>query len=153
MAMPKYYKDKLFTEEERNTMWINNLNRGVLWIYGEKVKANDWKTIDNLRNYWQKYGREVMGDDPIAWDKAKARRAEERQRRFIAERRRKAEKFGTQTLIEELPLQAEFAMQEKEFDVGTTGINAMKDFMIKHSHLLGCKTKEHFETLGIIETL
>lgn len=153
MAMPKYYKDKLFTEKERNTMWINNLNRGVLWIYGEKVKANDWKTIDNLRSYWQKYGREVMGDDPIAWDKAKARRAEERQRRFIAERRRKAEKFGTQTLIEELPLQAEFAMKEKEFDVGTTGINAMKDFMIKHSHLLGCKTKEHFETLGIIETL
>ena len=115
MAMPKYYKDKLFTEKERNEMWINNLNRGILWIYGEKVKANDWKTIDNLRKYWQNFGRTIMGDDPIAWDKAKARRAEEKQRKAIAEARRKAEKFSTQTLTIELPLQAEFAMQEKEF--------------------------------------
>ena len=36
MAMPKYYKNKIFTERERERMWINNLNRGLLWIYGEK---------------------------------------------------------------------------------------------------------------------
>ena len=56
MAMPKYYKNKLFTDKEREKMWINNLNRGLLWIFGEKVKANDWKTIDNLRRYWQRCG-------------------------------------------------------------------------------------------------
>ena len=56
---PKYYKNKIFTEKEREKMWINNLNRGLLWIYGERVKADDWETIDNLREYWQKYGREV----------------------------------------------------------------------------------------------
>ena len=39
MAMPKYYKNKIFTDKEREKMWINNLNRGLLWIYGEKVKA------------------------------------------------------------------------------------------------------------------
>ena len=59
--MPKYYKNKIFTEKEKETMWINNLNRGLLWIYGEKVKADDWKTINNLRKYWQKYGREGNG--------------------------------------------------------------------------------------------
>ena len=52
-------------------MWINNLNRGILWICGEKVKADDWETIDNLREYWQNYGKTVMGDNPIAWEKAK----------------------------------------------------------------------------------
>ena len=85
MAMPKYYKNKIFTEKEREKMWINNLNRGLLWIYGEKVKADDWYTIDNLRKYWQKYGREVMGDNPIAWNAMKTRRKEEKQRRAIAE--------------------------------------------------------------------
>ena len=39
MAMPKYFKNKLFTDKEREKMWLNNLNRGILWIYGEKVKA------------------------------------------------------------------------------------------------------------------
>ena len=111
MAMPKYYKDKIFSEKEKEVMWINNLDRGLLWVYGEKVKANDWKTIDNLRRYWQKYGRDVMGDDPIAWNAMKERRKEEKQRRAIAEARKHAEKFRTENLTE-LPSQADFPMQE-----------------------------------------
>lgn len=146
MAMPKYYKDKLFTEKERNEMWINNLNRGILWIYGEKVEANDWRSIDNLRTYWQKFGRNIMGDDPIAWDKAKTRRAEERQRRAIAKERRKAGKSGTQTLTIELPSQAEFAMQEKEFEVGYIGIKAREQFICVHSYRWSKKCKFYFDS-------
>lgn len=118
MAMPKYYKNKIFTDKEREKMWINNLNRGLLWIFGEKVKANDWKTIDNLREYWQKYGREVMGDDPIAWNAMKERRKEEKQRKAIAEAKKLAEKFSTENLIE-LPSQADFPMQRtgKKFNI------------------------------------
>ena len=115
MAMPKYYKNKIFTDKEREKMWTNNLNRGLLWIFGEKVKANDWKTIDNLRGYWQKYGREVMGDDPIAWNAMKERRKEEKQRKAIAEAKKLAEKFGTEILAE-APLQDEFPMEEKDWD-------------------------------------
>ena len=111
MAMPKYYKDKIFTDEEKEVMWINNLNRGILWIYGEKVKANDFPTIRNLRKYWQDYGINIMGDNPQAWNEAKVRRLEEKQRRYIAEAKKKAEKFGTEILTE-LPSQAEFPMQE-----------------------------------------
>ena len=112
MAMPKYYKNKIFTEKEKEVMWINNLNRGLLWIYGEKVKANDFQTIKNLRKYWQDYGVNVMGDNPQAWDEAKTRRREEKQRRYIAEAKKKAEKFSTEILTE-LPLQAEFPMQKE----------------------------------------
>ena len=130
-------------------MWINNLNRGILWIYGEKVKANDWRTIDNLRQYWQNFGRTIMGDNPIAWEQAKTRRAEERQRKAIAEERRKAEKFSTQILTK-LPSQAEFARQEKEFEIGYIGQMAYNVFLTKHSCILECATKEHFETLGVI---
>ena len=116
-GMPKYYKNKIFTEKEREKMWINNLNRGLLWVYGEKVKADDWRTIDNLREYWQRYGREVMGDNPIAWNAMKERRKEEKQRRAIAEAKKQAEKFSTENLIE-LPLQADFPMQENKTEWG-----------------------------------
>ena len=115
MAMPRYFKNKLFTDKERERMWINNLNRGLLWIYGEKVKANDWRTIDNLRRYWQKFGRDVMGDDPIAWNAMKERRKEEKQRRAIAEAKKLAEKFGTEILAE-APLQDEFPRQINDWD-------------------------------------
>ena len=148
MAMPRYYKNKIFTEKEREKMWINNLNRGLLWIYGEKVKADDWKTINNLREYWQKYGREVMGDNPIAWNAMKERRKEEKQRKAIAKAKKLAEKFSTQTLNKEnLPLQAEFAMQEKEFEEGYISTKAYEIFMNKHARLIECTTAEQLEAL------
>lgn len=149
MAMPKYYKNKIFTENEREKMWINNLNRGLLWIYGEKVKADDWKTIDNLREYWQNYGREVMGDNPIAWNAMKERRKEEKQRRAVAIAKKQAEKFSTENLIE-LPLQADFPMQEK----GTKWENAVNQYIKDNTwaflRVRRCTTWEHYETMGAI---
>ena len=145
MAMPKYYKNKLFTDEEREKMWTNNLNRGVLWIYGEKVKANDWKTIDNLRRYWQNYGINVMGDNPIAWNAAKERRKEEKQRKAIAEAKKLAEKFSTEILTE-LPSQAEFPMETKDWDRGVYEYWAQNQkYMIeKHKRLLSISEYEPY---------
>ena len=138
MAMPKYYKNKIFTEKERERMWINNLNRGLLWIFGEKVKADDWETIDNLRRYWQRYGRTVMGDDPIAWNAMKERRKEEKQRKAVAEAKKIAEKFSTKILTK-LPSQAEFSMQEKDWNKEIYECwKRNKTYMLeKHEMLLG----------------
>jgi len=147
MAMPKYYKDKLFTEKERNKMWINNLNRGLLWIYGEKVKANDWKTIDNLRRYWQKYGRDVMGDDPVAWNAMKERRKEEKQRRAIAEARKHAEKFRTENLTE-LPSQADFPMQEIRYELDRYIEENLKQNLYIHDRIHKCAAMELDDALS-----
>lgn len=149
MAMPKYYKNKIFSEREKEVMWINNLNRGLLWIYGEKVKANDWKTIDNLRRYWQKYGREVMGDNPIAWNAMKERRKEEKQRRAIAEAKKLAEKFSTENLTE-LPSQADFPMQERRCEWDGLIEEHLKQNLYMHDRILGCATLELDDVLSEI---
>ena len=150
MAMPKYYKDKIFTEKEKEVMWVNNLNRGVLWIYGEKVKADDWKTIDNLREYWQKYGRDVMGDDPIAWNAMKERRKEEKQRRAIAEARKLAEKFSTENLTK-LPLQADFPMERKKHEWDDIIEKHLKENLWRYELLRECATEELYDAFGIME--
>lgn len=146
MAMPKYYKNKIFTDKERERMWINNLNRGLLWIFGEKVKADDWGTIDNLRRYWQEYGRMVMGDDPIAWNAMKERRKEEKQRKAIAEAKKSAEKFSTKILTK-LPSQAEFSMQRKEQDISVEKFQKENlEFMLeKHARALGISKNQQYE--------
>lgn len=150
MSMPKYYKNKIFTEKEREKMWINNLNRGLLWIYGEKVKADDWKTIDNLREYWQNYGREIMGDNPIAWNAMKERRKEEKQRRAIAEAKKQAEKFSTENLIK-LPLQADFPMQEERNKWKDIINQHIKDNMWTFQRVRRGTTVEHYDALNKIE--
>lgn len=149
MAMPKYYKNKIFTEEERNKMWINNLNRGILWVYGEKVKADDWETIDNLRTYWQKYGREVMGDNPIAWNAMKQRRKEEKQRRAIAEAKKQAEKFGTENLTE-LPSQVDFPMQEEKQEWNSIIEGYIKSNRWTFERVRRCTTEEHYDALSSV---
>ena len=110
MAMPKYYKDKVFSEKERETMWLNNLERGIMWIGGEKVKADDFDTIDNLREYYQQLGRTIYFDNPENWDRQKQRRKAERQRRYVIEGRR--EKPTRKHYRKAMPSQAVFAGQE-----------------------------------------
>lgn len=149
MAMPKYYKDKIFSEKEKEVMWINNLDRGLLWIYGEKVKANDWKTIDNLRRYWQNYGKTVMGDNPIAWNAMKERRKEEKQRRAIAEARKHAEKFRTENLTE-LPSQADFPMQETRHEWDRSIEENLKQNLYIYKRIHKCATLELDDALSEI---
>lgn len=150
MAMPKYYKNKIFTDKEREKMWINNLNRGLLWIYGEKVKADDWETIDNLRKYWQRYGRETMGDNPVAWNAMKERRKEEKQRRAIALAKKSAEKFSTENLTK-LPLQADFPMERERHEWDDIIEKHLKENLWKHKQLRECATEELYDALGIME--
>ena len=150
MAMPKFYKNKIFTEKEREKMWINNLNRGLLWIYGEKVKADDWETIDNLRKYWQRYGREVMGDDPIAWNAMKERRKEEKQRRAIALAKKQVEKFDTENLIE-LPLQADFPMERERSEWDDLIEANLKKVLWEFEQIRGCTTRKYYDTFGETE--
>lgn len=143
IAMPKYYKNKIFTDKEREKMWINNLNRGLLWICGEKVKADDWNTIDNLRKYWQNYGITIMGDNPIAWNAAKERRKEEKQRKAIAEAKKLAEKFSTKILTK-LPSQAEFSMQEEKQEWNSIIEKNIKSNLWAFKRVRRCATLEAF---------
>lgn len=89
VAMPKYYKDKIFNDTEREKMWLNNLERGFEWIGGEKIKADDLGEIEKLRKWYRKRGVELFHDDPIKWDEQKQRRKEEKQRKYIAENRKR----------------------------------------------------------------
>lgn len=62
MQLPAYYRNKLFTEEQREEMWLNYLDREEKWIRGVKVsvKNGDKRAYENLlkteREYNEKLG-------------------------------------------------------------------------------------------------
>ena len=43
-ALPKYYKEKLYTEEEREKLWIQKQEEGYKFIMGEKHKVENERT-------------------------------------------------------------------------------------------------------------
>ncbi|AXH74755.1 MAG: putative replication initiation protein [Microviridae sp.] len=48
MAMPMYYRNKIYTEEERENKWIEKLDKGKRWINGREVDNNNIKLINKL---------------------------------------------------------------------------------------------------------
>ena len=91
-----------------------------------------------------------MGDNPIAWNAMKERRKEEKQRRAIAEAKKLAEKFSTENLTE-LPLQADFPMQEKKQGWEDIINQYINDNIWTFKRVRRHTTSEHYDALGAIE--
>ena len=100
--------------------------------------------------YWQEYGREIMGDNPIAWNAMKERRKEEKQRRAIAEAKKQAEKFSTENLTE-LPLQVDFPVQENKEEWNNIIDRYVRENIWTFERVRKCATREHYDALGEAE--
>lgn len=51
IGLPIYWRNKIYTEEEREKLWIEKLDNGDRWVCGEMVKATDTETYNNLVEY------------------------------------------------------------------------------------------------------
>lgn len=51
MAIPIYWRNKIYTESEREKLWIQKLDKGERWVCKEMVKADDTETYYNLLEY------------------------------------------------------------------------------------------------------
>jgi hypothetical protein len=70
LAMPIYYRNKIYTEEEREKLWLQKLDKNERWICGEKVDLNkgEEEYYKLLEYYREKNKRLGYGDDAKNWD-------------------------------------------------------------------------------------
>ena len=89
-ALPIYYRNKIYSEEEREKLWLEKLDKQERWVGGEKVsvKDNDEQYL-KLREYYRKlnksrgYGTDEKNEEDIEYqNKLRAIRAAERERRI-----------------------------------------------------------------------
>ncbi|AXH75664.1 MAG: replication initiator protein [Microviridae sp.] len=59
IAMPKYWRNKLYTDEEREILWRIKMDMGVKWVVGEKVKENNEDEYWKLIKWYQQINREL----------------------------------------------------------------------------------------------
>lgn len=70
-ALPQYYRNKVFTEEEKEKLWIEKQERGYRYIGRKKVSLDDEeKYMIELKVLREKYQR-IGGDEPKEWDREK----------------------------------------------------------------------------------
>ena len=73
IALPEYFRRKLYSDDERDKLWIEKQEKGYRYIMGEKVYIDDENTYNNLLQYYQRMGKDLYGDDPKEWDAARQR--------------------------------------------------------------------------------
>ena len=74
IALPIYYRNKIYTEEEREQLWINKLDKGIRWVCGEKISEEDEAGLIQLLEYHRARSKKLgYGDEIKSWDEKKYR--------------------------------------------------------------------------------
>lgn len=107
MALPTYYRNKIYSEKEREALWIEKLNKNVRYVLGVKC-IDDYDYAGGLRAAQKKNKELGFGDGQINWDmreyeiKRRELMAEQRRRRFrakhISEKEYKEKMFGFEVI-------------------------------------------------------
>ena len=89
--LPTYYRNKLFTEEEREKLWIDKIEEGIVWIMGQKVRIDNKEEYEQLLEQARNDAIRLEGYQEEEWDKQKYFKRLERQRKKQQEELRKWE--------------------------------------------------------------
>lgn len=72
IALPIYYRNKLFDENERESLWLNKLDKNERYVLGRKIDLNSpngellyWKALKEAQQLNRELG---FGSDEIDWD-------------------------------------------------------------------------------------
>lgn len=71
LNLPIYYRNKIYTEEQREQLWINKLDQNIRYVMGEKIDIGENEKIyeETLKYYQDKNKRLGYGDDSKDWSK------------------------------------------------------------------------------------
>ena len=98
IGIPKYYRNKLYTEEEREELWLQLLDEQVRWVDGVKIDVSqDTTDYEKVRNEARKKNKRLgFGNDEKDWDKIRY----ENSQRKLGQRIKKEERVEEKNLPE-----------------------------------------------------
>ena len=84
--MPRYYRDKIYSDEEKELLWLQKLDKGETWVMGEKCKI-DSDEYKNLLSYYREQAKQIHGDNIGLWKEKQYWRRLEKQRNIYRKRK------------------------------------------------------------------
>lgn len=71
LALPIYYRNYIYSDDEKEKLWIEKLDKEERWIDGERVCIKDgWEEYEKLlKEKRKKNNRLGFGDDEINWNR------------------------------------------------------------------------------------
>ena len=93
--LPIYYRNKIYTEEERELLWIQKLDKGEVYVMGEKININDELLYKETLKYYQQRCQQIHGDNPEEWEEQRYLNRLEKQRFAVAKLKRLQHKWDS----------------------------------------------------------
>lgn len=71
IALPTYFRNKRYSEEEREQLWLNTLDKQERWVLGQRINISqgDNKYYQALKEAQQKNKRLGYGNDEKNWER------------------------------------------------------------------------------------
>ena len=88
LNLPIYYKNKIYTEKEKELLWIQKLNKGEVYVMGVKLDINDQEEYKKTLEYYQEHCQRIHGDNPQEWEIQKYINRLEKQRLAVMKMKR-----------------------------------------------------------------
>lgn len=88
LNLPIYYKNKIYTDKERELLWIQKLNKGEVYVMGVKLDINNQEEYKKTLEYYQKHCQRIHGDNPEEWEEQKYINRLEKQRLAVSKMQR-----------------------------------------------------------------
>lgn len=80
VALPMYYRQKIYTHEEREKLRIQKLNKNIRYVNGHRIdmnQPNSWKTLKEALEQAQRYSEE-LGYTKEPWTKKNYKKSKEK---------------------------------------------------------------------------
>lgn len=80
LNLPVYYRNKLYSEEERERLWLDKLDKEEKWVMGEKIDvSNGDEEYVACREYYRQINSKLgYGDDSVNWDEKQYKNTKKR---------------------------------------------------------------------------
>ena len=69
--LPIYYRNQLFTEEEREALFLDKIEKGIIYVMGQKVHRDDEQYYLQLLNEGRKTEYRLYGYNLQNWEQQK----------------------------------------------------------------------------------
>lgn len=84
-GLPIYWRNKIYSEEEREDLWLQKLDNGTRWVCGEKIEGGDMETYQSLVEYHRRRTMALGYKSPhFIWNR---KQYEEAHRRMVHSKR------------------------------------------------------------------
>lgn len=81
--LPQYYRNKIYSDEDKEALWIEKQEQGYRYIDGERVSVDDTQEYERQLQKARDKGRRLYNENPQEWDREKFRKRLKRMREYV----------------------------------------------------------------------